>query len=133
MTHKYFKLDEYRKKDALERLITDDDMKGWIFHNNSQSKLPSIRPPVIEAYIRRKYISGEEVSKPTVLKPEEEREMERAIFIIDDTYQERLLVEYEHSLVRHLQNLSYDVVRIYTKKDLVSKVKAAIERDLKRT
>jgi hypothetical protein len=114
----FYQLDDYKKKSNLERLIKRDELKGWIFHSNSKTKLPSLKPNMLEDYYKfeKEGKSGEEMIK--------------SMYIINNEGKETMFQNYEHSLTKKLTNLSYDIVRIYTKYDYIEEVEQIIKKDL---
>ncbi|MBM3292697.1 HD domain-containing protein [Candidatus Bathyarchaeota archaeon] len=110
-----FQLDMYKNENNLERLMKKDYLKGWIFHSNSRTKLPSLKPNIIDLKQEDANSTGE---------------MVKTLYIINDQKESIQYPKYKHSLVKHLIDLSFDVVRIFTKKAYTEEVKDIIEKDI---
>jgi hypothetical protein len=109
---KYYRLDAYQYPVQLKALseISGVD-ENWIFHNNSSTQFPSLKP-IIE-----KTISGEEA---------EGKEMQKLLRIKKDD-KTIPLVNDNSSIVYNLKDLSFDVVRIFSKnKEFKSKLLSGI-------
>jgi len=105
----------YKNENNLERLMKKDYLKGWIFHSNSRTKLPSLKPNIIDLKQEDANSTGE---------------MVKTLYIINDQKESIQYPKYKHSLVKHLIDLSFDVVRIFTKKAYTEEVKDIIEKDI---
>ena len=117
---KFFQLDQYGNKNIIKRLEKRDvDIKNWIFHSSSITKLPSLKPMMYGELKSREEgnIVGEEMMK--------------VLYLINDEKEKEIYGFDQHSLAGHLVNLSYDVVRIYTHKDLLDKVSTALSDDIR--
>lgn len=113
----YYHLDAYKSESHIEKLseICGVDKK-WIFHNNSKTQLPTLKP-IIEKYIKEEKV--------------EEVEMQKLLRIKQNDGTSFPLIWDKSSIVYALQDLSLDVVRIFTKKGFESRLKDGIEEHWK--
>jgi len=119
-SERFFQLDQYGNKKVMKRLQKrDDDIKKWVFHSSSITKLPTLHPMMYGELLKVKEEGG-------ILG----EEMMKVLYIIDDNNEKNIYGYDPHSLAGHLINLSYDVVRIYSRIDLIDKVKKALKEDI---
>lgn len=117
---KFYNLDKYGSKNNLVRLEKRDaEIKGWVFHSSTITKLPTLKP-MMYGKLLAKLQPGDELDK----------EMAKVLYIIDDQNEKNIYGIEGHSLAGHLINLSYDCVRILTKPGLVEKAKKALDEDI---
>jgi len=114
----YFLLDEYRKENKIKELAEKSEVpQEWVFHNSTRTKLPSLKP----------FFHGLSHQE----EPEEnQREMSKAIRIVDKDGNSEPLVKNQNSLVRHLSDMKLDKVRIYTKEEYVDQLMECLEEEL---
>jgi hypothetical protein len=118
-SQKYYQLNAYNNERTLQRLVDrNPDIQGWVFPSAAKTKLPYLQPMMHGELFRLNDIGdlGEEMMK--------------VLYIIDDHGEPNIYGLDKHSLSRHLINLSYDVVRIYTKQDLMPEVKRLLQEDM---
>ena len=110
---RYNQLDAFGSENHLKALSTSSGVdENWIFHNNSNTALPTLRP------ILEKYLAGE--------KPED-KEMQKALRIRKDGTSLPLSQD-KNSIVYSLQDLSLDVVRLFTKdKKFATRLREVLE------
>ena len=114
----YFLLDQFKKETKIAYLAKESGVsKEWIFHNSSRTQLPGLKPLV-------EWPVPEEEAKQA------QREMSRAIRIVDKNGKSTPLVQNRRSIVYHLKNMSLDKVRIYTKEEYREQLKKVLDQEL---
>lgn len=116
----YFLLDEFRKKEKIKHLAEASSVpEEWIFHNSTRTQFPSLKP-----LTRWSLQSNDEEEEHT------QREMSKAIRIVDKNGNSTPLVENKKSVVHYLNNMSLDKVRVYTKEEYVEQLAKILTEEL---
>jgi len=101
----YFLLDRYRDNEAITELHEKSGVpKEWIFHSNSRNALLDFKPLTDWPLDKEK-------------EEEFDKESSKTIRIKGDDGKSVPLVQDKKSIVSYLQNISLDIVRIYTTED----------------
>lgn len=117
-SREYFLLDQFKKGTKIANLAEESEVpKEWIFHNSSRTQLPGLKPLV-------EWTVQDEEAKQA------EKEMSRALRIVDKNGKSTPLVQNRRSIVYHLKNMSLDKVRIYTKEEYREQLKKSLDKEL---
>jgi len=113
----YFILDQYSDIDKLGLLSKKSGVPiEWICHNSSRTNLPNLKPIV---------------EMPQEEGEEHQKEMSKALRIVDKNKISSPLANVDNSIVYYLKNMSLDTVRIYTREDYQAKLKTVLDAELK--
>lgn len=113
----YHRLDSYSVSHQVKTLSEISKVPvDWIFHNNSETQMPTLKP-FVEKY--------------TVRDNSHEREWQRLLRIRGKDGNSIPLVSDPRSIVSSLQDLSLDIVRIFTKTKYEDQLRRGIEEHWK--
>ena len=115
----YFILNQYSSQDKIKTLAESSGVPPeWIFHHSPNTSLPHLRPLIEQ-------LEGE--------GEERQKEMSKALRIVDKNKVSRPLALVDTSIVFYLKNMSLDTVRIYTKEEFKNKLEAALDHEVGET